>query len=43
MPVKASAKRKKFMRKVNWYDIHWRNCELLTDFLTESGRIQSRY
>jgi len=31
------------IRRVNYYDIHWRNCELLTDFLTPSGRIQGRF
>mgnify|MGYP006079966247 CR=1 FL=1 len=43
LPEKASTRRKKNTRRVNWFDIHWRNTELLTDFLNPSGKIMGRY
>ena len=43
MPEKARLRRKKNTRKVNWFDIHWRNTELLVDFLNPAGMIKGRY
>jgi ribosomal protein S18 len=43
MPEKASVKKKKYLRKVNWFDIHWRNTELLADFINPAGKIKGRF
>ena len=31
------------MRQIKKYDIHWRNIELLRQFVTINGNIKSRY
>jgi ribosomal protein S18 len=31
------------LRKIKKYDIHWRNIELLRQFVTINGNIKSRY
>jgi ribosomal protein S18 len=36
-------KRKQNLRQLKKYDIHWRNIELLRQFVTVNGNIKSRF
>ena len=36
-------KRQQNLRRLKKYDIHWRNVELLRQFMTVNGHIKSRY
>jgi hypothetical protein len=43
MPEKKSQKRKKSLRNVNSLNIHWRNLDLISDFVNNAGKIKNRY
>jgi ribosomal protein S18 len=42
-PLDRYEKRQQNLRQIKKYDIHWRNIELLRQFLTINGNIKSRY
>lgn len=42
-PLSRNELRKKFMRKVNKKDFHWKKTDLLVQFLTPAGKIMSKY
>lgn len=42
-PLSYKQLRKKNIRYINWLDIHWRNTQLLTKFLNQSGKIVNKF
>lgn len=42
-PVSRYERMKTHLRKLKKYDIHWRNVELLGQFITPHGNIKSRF
>jgi ribosomal protein S18 len=42
-PLDRYEKRQQNLRQIKKYDIHWRNVELLRQFVTINGNIKSRY
>lgn len=42
-PLTPGTLRKKFTKYVNYKEIHWKNTELLSRFLTTTGMIKNRW
>lgn len=42
-PLDRYEKRQQNLKQIKKYDIHWRNIELLRQFVTQNGNIKSRY
>lgn len=42
-PLDRYEKRQQNLKQINKYDIHWRNIELLRQFITPNGNIKSRF
>lgn len=41
-PLTKAQVRKQHLRRINYFDIHWRNTELITQFVNSSGCIKSK-
>ncbi|EAR96961.2 ribosomal protein S18 (macronuclear) [Tetrahymena thermophila SB210] len=42
IPLTKAQTRKQSIRKINYFDIHWRNTELITQFVNNSGCIKNK-